>query len=213
MSFDALAPHYRWMEFVLAGPKLQRCRTAFLQQVSQCRNVLIVGEGNGRFLVECRRQMKRAHITCLDASARMLALARARLQHAGLSAEGVAFVHADALTWRVPTQRFDLVVTHFFLDCFRPDQLRAIVATLAGAAQPAAAWLLADFQIPRAGVRRYRALAIHRLMYVFFRLATDLPARRLTVPDQYLGEHGFVLRERRLSEWDLLHSDRWERSE
>ena len=30
-SFDLLAPHYRWMEFVLAGRKLQECRTVFLQ--------------------------------------------------------------------------------------------------------------------------------------------------------------------------------------
>ena len=27
MSFDRLAPHYTWMEAVLAGPRLQRCRT------------------------------------------------------------------------------------------------------------------------------------------------------------------------------------------
>src|SRR5439155_22241467 len=33
MSFDTLAPHYRWMEFILAGKKLQRCRTAFLDEI------------------------------------------------------------------------------------------------------------------------------------------------------------------------------------
>src|SRR5215469_5978584 len=71
MSFDVLAPHYRWMEFVLAGKKLQRCRTAFLSQVADRQNVLLVGEGNGRFLVECRRSLKNARITCVDASARM----------------------------------------------------------------------------------------------------------------------------------------------
>ena len=50
MSFDRLAPHYRWMEAVLAGGKLQRCRTAFLNEVKDARHALIVGDGNGRFL-------------------------------------------------------------------------------------------------------------------------------------------------------------------
>src|SRR5579864_4929172 len=79
MSFDVLAPHYRWMEVVLAGEKLQRCCTAFLERISGARNVLILGEGNGRFLVECRRKIPKAHIVCVDASARMLTLAQRRL--------------------------------------------------------------------------------------------------------------------------------------
>lgn len=211
MSFDVLAPHYRWMEVVLAGEKLQRCRTAFLGQLPRCRNVLIIGEGNGRFLVECRQQFQHAHITCVDASARMLEQARARLRHSGLNPAGVDFIHANALNWQPPAAAFDLLVTHFFLDCFGPEQLAQVVGTLATAARPEANWLLADFQVPPAGLRRYRALAIHRLMYWFFCLVARLPARRLTVPDPLLAQHGFGLRERRLSDWDLLHSDWWQR--
>jgi SAM-dependent methyltransferase len=211
MSFDALAPHYRWMEFVLAGDKLQRCRTAFLNEVSNRRSVLIVGEGNGRFLVECRRKLETANITCVDASSRMLALARKRVRDAGLSVEKIEFVHADALRWKPPQGAFDLVVTHFFLDCFPAEQLRQVVSALASAATADATWLLSDFQVPDRGLRRYRAQAIHRAMYLFFGLATRLPARNLTVPDGLLSVNNFALGERRLSEWGLLHSDRWER--
>src|ERR1041385_77794 len=50
MSFDALAPHYLWMEWLLAGRKLQRCRTAFLDEARAARDILLLGEGNGRFL-------------------------------------------------------------------------------------------------------------------------------------------------------------------
>jgi ubiquinone/menaquinone biosynthesis C-methylase UbiE len=211
MSFDALAPHYRWMEFVLAGNKLQRDRTAFLSQVGHRQNALLVGEGNGRFLLECRRSLQHARVTCMDASDRMLALARERAQNSGLGSPQIQFIHADALDWTPPVGAFDLVVTHYVLDCFRPDQLKQVVATLAKAAAPDATWLLADFQVPATGLRRCRALIIHRLMYLFFRLATRLPARHLTGPDSFLEEHGFTLRDRRLSEWGLLHSDRWER--
>ena len=211
MSFDALAPHYRWMELVLAGNKLQRCRTAFLSQAKHRQNVLIVGEGNGRFLLECRRDLEGARVTCVDASARMLALARQRLQQHGLGLEHTEFIHADLPAWKPPARAYDLVVTHFFLDCFSPEQLQAVIAALANAAAPDATWLLADFQVPAAGWRRYRAALIHRLMYGFFRIATSLPARSLTSPDPFLQAHQFSLAGREFSDWGLLHSDRWER--
>ena len=44
MSFDALAPNYRWLEFVLAGDKLQLCRTAFLDDIPQAGNILLLGD-------------------------------------------------------------------------------------------------------------------------------------------------------------------------
>jgi ubiquinone/menaquinone biosynthesis C-methylase UbiE len=211
MSFDALAPHYRWMEFVLAGNKLQRCRTAFLDLVDGAQRVLILGEGNGRFLAECRQKLPIASITCVDASVRMLALARARLQRFGLASDRTAFVLADALDWTPPARAFDLIVSHFFLDCFRRDQLERLIANLSNAAMPRASWLLADFQIPSTRLLRHRAQLIHLLMYAFFRAATHLPARQLTPPDEFLKAHGFELRKRKVSEWGLLHTDRWVR--
>jgi ubiquinone/menaquinone biosynthesis C-methylase UbiE len=199
------------MEFVLAGEKLQRCRTAFLDRVSAPETILIWGEGNGRFLVECRRKWKDARIVCADASERMLALANERIEQCGLDTSGIEFLKADVLGWRPTRKQFDLVVTHFFLDCFRAEQLQQIVDRLAFAARPNAAWLLADFQTPPDGLQRWRAKLILQSMYLFFGLAAQLPARRLTPPDCYLTSHDFLLRERRVSEWGLLHSDLWQR--
>jgi ubiquinone/menaquinone biosynthesis C-methylase UbiE len=212
MSFDALAPHYRWMEFILAGEKLQTCRTAFLCEVREAKSVLILGEGNGRFLAECRRSLPDASFVCVDASDRMLALAKRRCERMGMGPGKVKFLQADALRWLPPANSFDLIVTHFFLDCFAPGQLRELVAKLAQAATPQADWLLADFRVPCAGLRRRRAQVIHALMYAFFRVFTKLPARKLTPPDELLRAHGFALVQRRASEWGLLHSDRWSRS-
>jgi len=211
MSFDRLAPHYRWMEWVLAGNKLQRCRTAFLSQVKNARDILILGEGNGRFLAECKYGLGEARITCVDASARMLRLTQNRLRDHGLSTVGVNFVHADALTWDPPRQTFDLVVTHFFLDCFQPDQLEQLIARLSAASCTSTAWLVADFQVPQSSVGRYRARVIHWLMYTFFRVFTRLPARRLTDPDPFLKSHGYFLQDRLVTDWGLLRSDLWQR--
>ena len=211
MSFDRLAPHDRWMEAILAGRKLQRCRTAFLDKVRTAEHALILGEGNGCFLQEFLKTNPHARLTCLDASRRMLEMARQRVAKNADDLSRVEFVHADALSWHGAERKYDLVVTHFFLDCFRPEQLELLIRNVAAQATPRAAWLLADFQRPATGMRRWRAALILKLMYAFFGVMTALPAKRWTAPDPFLRELGFQLIERRESEWGLLHSDLWSR--
>jgi SAM-dependent methyltransferase len=212
MNFDPIAPHYRWIELLGAGGTLQRCRTAFLQQIPAPKNVLILGEGNGRFLTGLRRQFAGAAVTCVDSSARMLDLARARLVRHQLHTGNIRFIHADALAWPPPHKEFDLIATHFFLDCFRMDQVAALVEKLGAAATSDALWLLSDFQIPARGLRRCRARLILWMLYAFFRATARLPARKLVCPDHFLKEAGFTLAHRRLYEWDLLRADWWGRN-
>jgi ubiquinone/menaquinone biosynthesis C-methylase UbiE len=211
MSFDALAPHYRWMECVLAGEKLQRSRTAFLGDVPIPKKILLVGEGPGRCLLECRRQFAHAAITCLDASQSMLDQARRQLERHNARPAPLNFVQADILHWRPDGDAYDLIITNFFLDCFRADQLLRIVSKLGSAATTDGHWLLADFQKAASGVKRIRSRLILWTMYTFFRMATQLPARELTAPDVFLEHVGFTLHRRIESEWGLIHSDWWRR--
>jgi ubiquinone/menaquinone biosynthesis C-methylase UbiE len=211
MSFDTLAPYYRWMEFILAGGKMHRCRTAFLDQIPRPRNILLLGEGHGRSLVECCRRFADAQITCVDASERMLAQARRQLARHHLKASRVEFIHADILH-RLPSGKtYDLIVTNFFLDCFRPEQLAQMIPQIADLSAPDANWLIADFQMPDAGLRRIRSQIIIWMLYVFFRLTTRLAAHELIKPDPFLEKAGFRLHRRIESEWGLLHSDWWRR--
>src|SRR4051812_46891673 len=94
-GFDRLARHYYWMECVLAGRTLQKCRTAFLDQTRDARRALLLGEGNGRFLIEFLKANKKASVVCVDASSRMLKLAARRA--GGLAAGRARFVKADLL--------------------------------------------------------------------------------------------------------------------
>lgn len=212
MSFDVLAPHYRWMEFILAGEKLQCCRTAFLDKVTSSQNVLLLGEGHGRCLVECRRHFPHAQITCVDASESMLVQSRRRLTKGKLDSDRVEFIHADVLHWSPAGELYDLIVTNFFLDCFRPDQLEQIISRLAAATTAEASWLVADFQNAAVGLKRLRSRLILWSMYVFFRAATRLPAKKITAPDSFLARTGFTLRRRIEFDWGLLHSDWWVRN-
>lgn len=211
MSFDRLAPHYRWMELVLAGNKLQRCRISFLDRVPSPRRILMAGEGHGRMLVECRRRFPAAFITYLDSSVGMHAMARRGLEAAGLDAGRVEFVQSDVLEWCHRGADHDLIVTHFFLDCFGPEQLEVVVQGLSRAARPECDWLIADFQEARGWIRGIRSRVILAAMYTFFRAVTALPARSLAVPDRALERAGFVRQARCETEWGLLSSAWWRR--
>ena len=211
MSFDRLAPFYTGMEFVLAGTRLQRCRTAWIDALARCENILIAGVGHGHFLAAHTRRFPGARITCVDASAGMLDQARRRAQRAGAQMRTLDFIHAGLPEWTPPPHRFDAIVTHFFLDCFAPGELGRVVGALAAGAKQNAAWLVSDFAVPSEGFARHRARAVHALMYAFFRRLTHISARAVTPPDSLLQAEGFQLANRASVSWGLLHSDCWKR--
>lgn len=206
MNFDRLAPHYDWMETVCGG-LVQRARTAWLDELNGREHILSVGEGHGRFAAACVTQFPSANLTCVEASPRMLARAR---QHTGDPSPSVQWHCADVLDWQ-PDRTYDAIVTCFFLDCFSPEQLPAVIAKLAACAEEKAVWLVTDFAIPASGFARWRAQAVHALMYGFFRVFAGLPAKRLTPPDSLLQAQGFQLVGRREFSAGLLRADLWRR--
>jgi len=212
-SFDLLAPHYLWMERLLAGNLLQRCRTAYLP-LREARSVLILGPGRGLFLDELLNSNPDAAITCIDSSARMLEETRKRVVQSGADPGRVKLIHADALQTgpqHCPGAPFDVIVSHFFLDCFKAEQIDQLVERVVRLSTPDVTWLLADFAIPPAGFWRLRARLILRLAYTFFRITTDITTRELATPDPSLQRNGFRLLQRRNYEHGLLHSDLWQR--
>ena len=209
--FDHIAKHYDWMESLLAGTKLERCRNALWDDIPRFDNALLVGEGHGKFLVSLLRRNPGAKVTCVDASEGMLEIARERLRRAALPVDGVEFIRAELPAWN-PPERYDLLATHFFLDCFPREQLCAVINTLQSAARPGACWVVSDFQIPQAGFKRFRAQIIHRLMYSFFRIVTKLPASTLVSPQPFLRQCGFVRVRRTEFDWGLLCAELWKRA-
>lgn len=206
MNFDLVAPHYRLLETIAFGNALQKARTCWIQQIPRPRRALVVGEGNGRFLCELLRAHPRIDIDCVDASGGMLALARARVRRLRPeSLASVRFFHLDVLNWS-PPDSYDLLVTHFFLDCFPREQVGAIVAKLAQAARPTAIWLIADFCIPHRRFARTHAKFWVRMMYAFFRVVAGIPTKELVDPTPYLQCNGFIGRSLRLSRGGMLRS-------
>jgi SAM-dependent methyltransferase len=210
VSFDAIAPWYRALEWIAFGDQLQRCRVACLGEIPAPRRALIVGEGNGRFLCELLRRHPAVEVDCLDVSERMLQLAHERVERQWPDrAARVRFVRQEIMSWNAPAQRYDLIVTHFVLDCFREKELALIIQKLTCAASEDATWLLADFRVPSRGFARLRARVWLGLMYWFFRVAARIEANELIDPTPFIQAHGFVRVTQHQLKGGMLKSESW----
>jgi SAM-dependent methyltransferase len=194
-SFDRLAPVYEALERLTFGGLLHACRTAHLARLGGCRRGLVLGDGDGRFLVDLLRAHPTIEVDSLDISPGMIALARRRVAGVRGAVGRVRFVVADARTDPLPTAGYDLVVTNFFLDCFNETDLAAVVRRVSAACAPAAVWVDGDFRLPRYGWARPVAWGLLSAMYAFFRLTTRLGAGHLTDPAPLLAAEGFGLAE------------------
>ena len=213
MSFDAVTPWYRTLETIAFGNALQRCRDACLGEIRSPRHALVVGEGNGRFLCELLRAHPGVEVDCVDSSERMLQFARGRIENelADLR-DQVRFLHQDITSWAPPENHYDLVVTHFLLDCFPEAELPRLIMKLAAAGTSDATWLLADFRLPDRGFARLHAQAWLAAMYRFFRITSRISARELIDPTPYLQAEGFSLIHQHLSRSGMLKSELWRRT-
>lgn len=205
-DFDAIAPSYGLLERLAFGAALQRARVTFIDEARRARRILLVGEGNGRFLAELVRINAAAEIDSLDASAVMLRLAREQV-----CGGRVQFHHANIFKWRPQRGDFDLIVTNFFLDCFDYAQLAAVVDRISSLAAPRARWLISDFNLPQRGLARVHAKMWLVAMYHFFRRVAALPARELAPFSPFLRETGWLLRDQRDSRFGLISAQLWER--
>ena len=208
--FGRLARVYCWMEYFSFGLYLQRCRTLRIAEMAACRRVLVYGDGDGRFLAELVRSARSMQIAAVDASSEMLRQATKQLP----SEARARLVQADALGCEVsafPEACFDLVVSHFFFDCFDEEELSTLVARANAAAVEGAMWVVSDFAIPQQPVARQLGRLVVGGLYLAFGLLTGLRTRRLPDHGRVMRESGWRLEDRRTLLLGLLASERWRR--
>lgn len=209
-DFNPLARLYRWMEFTTFGPFLSLTRRAFLHRLTQARCALVLGDGDGRFTASLVRENSNVNVDAVDCSGAMLdALLRRAQSH-----DGRVRVHlADARNWQTPApilgRPYDLIATHFFLDCLSTPEVRSLAGKLGGAASPSALWVVSEFSVPAGWFGRLVARPIVASLYFSFGLLTGLAVR--TLPDHVsaLRDAGFTLLERRTRLGGLLVAELW----
>jgi SAM-dependent methyltransferase len=199
LSFDRIARVYRWLEYAAYGRELERRRFRYLAEVADAKRALLLGDGDGRFLARLVAQNRALRADAVDASARMLELARERAGE-----DRVTYRHFDALEFPLPRAEYDLIVAHFFLDCLDQRGVETLVRRVSEAARPGARWLISEFREPR-WARLYL-----RGLYLFFRVTAGLKNQRLVDHRPVLARYGFRLTEEETSRAGLLASELWE---
>ncbi|WP_263419683.1 class I SAM-dependent methyltransferase [Terriglobus albidus] len=206
-NFDRIARLYRWMEWLSFGPLLHRTRTAWLRELFEVRRALILGDGDGRFTRDLLRTNRQVHVHAVDLSAVMLQELRRRCRP---YTDRLVITQDNALNF-VPDASYDLVATHFFLDCLSEAEVEQLVQTLLPSLTDNARWLVSDFHIPQQGAMRPIAALLTRILYAAFRLLTGLRANHLPDHTSVLQRAGMVCIRRCVFLGGILISELWQR--
>ena len=190
MNCDPLARWYRWLEYAAFGGALRRRREAFLFELGNPQKVLVLGDGDGRFLQLFAALYPQSQVDAVDSSARMVELARARVPSA-------TFHLADAREFAFDKE-YDLAVAHFFFDCFDDGELQALLGRIR-----THTWLVSEFRNTRWSWPLLRGL------YYFFRLTTGLRVTSLPDHRQTLSGLGYSLQKEQSALGGLVVSELW----
>ncbi len=193
-GFDRIAQAYRWLEYLAFGRALERCRCFYLDAVDRrAGSALVLGDGDGRFTERLLSARPALRVVAVDSSAAMLALLAGRAKAVG-APDRLETIERDALGFcadeaaRAPEAgaRFDLVVSHFFLDCLSTVEVQRLAGLLASRVSPRARWFVSEFATPSPWARLVVAL-----LYRGFALLAGLEARQLPLWQAALSSAGW----------------------
>lgn len=211
-NFDSVARAYRWMEYCSFGRMLERCRFHFLMQCSHARHALILGDGDGRFTARLLVSNPSIRVDAVDASPAMLAVLRGR---ARLNCRNVDTrlhtIQADLRQFTPVGKDYDLVISHFFLDCLTNGEVMDLIARLSPRMTPDAIWLVSEFSVPEEGWPRLGARMVIRSLYFAFSVLTGLHVRKIPNYAKSFDDNKFRLLEKSEYLGGMLITEVWER--
>ena len=187
MSFDRLAPHYERLESIIFGEDLQRIRCVNMETFLDAESILLLGDGDGRFLKALLDSGSTAKIIWVDSSKKMLKLAESLTKDLG---HNVCFICSKIEDFDVPDSFVpDVIGAHFFLDCFSEDEILVILSRISGWSKEHTKLVVSDFSIPekRGLIRLITKLLIWK-MILFFRIFAGISAHELPTIGQLLSK-------------------------
>ena len=182
------------LERAAFGRALDEARNAFLYSVVSRNRLLLIGEGNGRFLAHCLQHKVGGSITVVDLSGKMLSLLRSRVRQIERRT-ALELIQADFRQWQREGQPFDAIVTHFFLDLFLPGSQWSVIEKIAALSQPETIWVNVDF---RPALRSPLSRWIDWLQYRFDSLISGVEVDHHYDPAQLIRAAGWISRQERI---------------
>jgi tRNA (cmo5U34)-methyltransferase len=185
-NFDKVAPFYDGLSRLVFGSALRRAQVAHVAAIPENACVLLIGGGSGWLLEQLLRQKPKAKVTYLEASPKMVQLARQRLARDPGIAQAAASFCVGTENDLLPGESFDVIITPFLLDLFPDERLQVLLDRLCLALVPGGLWLFSDFW-PVEKPRPYWQQLLLKSMYTFFRLVSHVQANQLPDFEQHFN--------------------------
>ena len=178
VNFSKLAPIYDLLGSLAFVGRLHRSQTHLIPLYpKQPKNILIMGGGTGKFLIELLKAITFENITYIDLSPKMITLARNKVSVSyPESLSKMHFICGDETT--IPKKSYDLIITHYFLDCFTETDFVKVAESLYDHLQATGTWSMVDFSNPQ---NNHIKGSIIGFLYGFFRLTCQLNVKN--IPD------------------------------
>jgi len=166
-NFDSIAGFYDRLSNLVFGDRIRRAQIHFLKNIPPGSAILIVGGGTGWIIGEIFSRTANCSVWFVESSREMLQRA-GRYNKPGRS----HFIQGTERS--LPPQKFDVLVTNFYLDLFPDKDLDEALADITKTLRPGAIWLASDF----VAAKWWHRLMLW-LMYRFFRMVCSIEARSL----------------------------------
>lgn len=180
-SFDIVAPVYDSLAKLIFGSAITQAQLVNLEMVPAKAKILVIGGGTGWFLLELLQNTNCSRVVYVEASKKMLYQARQLLisKYGQECKTEFRLGNENNIT---PAEKYDVVITNFFLDLFAPAPLQYITDKLYTALTPGGYWFITDFIKPDAtSWKKIWSSVLLRGMYIFFRVTCQISAT--TLPD------------------------------
>jgi SAM-dependent methyltransferase len=207
LNFDPLARPYRLLEYLTFGKALEHCRFHFLPALAEADSALVFGDGDGRFLGRLLKTNPYLIADVIDISPAMLDVLYKRLSPEERAR--VTLHCADARQFTIPEKTYDLVVTHFFLDCLFDPEISALIDRIKLNLEPGALWVVSEFSLPGNRIGALVGKALISSLYLAFRVLTGLQVRTLPDGTTKLKKAGLELSDEYAHLSGLLISQLW----
>ena len=146
----------------------------FLDKLPKLSKALVLGGGTGKFLVALLLSDKVERVVYVDISPGMISKAKDKIQKLNLE-DKVDFICGGLES--IPADQYDLICTHYFLDCFGSEQIEEVIQHLKKSLAEDGIWHLTDFYLDsESSFLRKKFVAF---LYFFFRLSCGLNVDKL----------------------------------
>jgi len=184
-AFDNVSGVYDSLASLVYGSSIKNAQLFYLEELRHSKCILIIGGGTGWILQSLLEINQNATVWYVEASAKMLEIAKGRKLAEGGS---IKFVHSTEKS--LPDfPVFDAVVANFYFDLFSDEGLKNVLAKLTRSLFPGAILLVADFNQPHHWWQRLLVSS----MYRFFRIVSRLETKQLPRWQHFLEQSNFRL--------------------